>query len=87
MPINKHEVSPIMLRKYLQQNKHVKGKMQEGTFDKENSKGYFQLFPRPTPPGSNSETILLGNPNGLSRRLNQEGYGSRAAEVKVKGQL
>ena len=45
----------------------------------------FNFSPGPPPPGSNSETILLGNPNGLSRRLNQEGYGSRAAEVKVKG--
>ena len=68
-------------------NKHVKGEMQEGTFDKENSKDIFNFSPGPPPPGSNSETILLGNPNGLSRRLNQEGYGSRAAEVKVKGQL
>ena len=42
------------------------------------SKRFF-TFPPAHPPGSNHETILLGNPNGLSRCLNQEGYGSREA--------
>ena len=57
----------------------IKAKFSKGQNQNASAHAFFKLFPRPTLPGSNHETILLGNPNGLSRCLNQEGNGSRVA--------